>query len=114
MTAKSPASVAVSLVLVTFVLTGCGGQSRGNADAEENRAATPAEGGATSTAGSAGQPKNYGDTKASTEVDGRSPSASPTGLSKDTKTEHNVNTPAAGASTGQQTQQAENKPAPRE
>ena len=89
---------ALTLVLLT---AGCGGQSRGNAYAEENRAATPAEGGATSSAGSAGQSKNFGATQAKTEVDGRSPSASPTGLSQDAKPEHNVNTPASGASTGQ-------------
>ena len=89
------------LAAVAFALAGCGGQSRGNADAQENRAATPAEGGATSTAGSAAEAKNYGDTQAKTEVDGRSPSASPTGLSQDASAQHNVNTPASGASTGQ-------------
>lgn len=87
------------LSLATLATTGCGGQSRGNADAYENRAATPAEGGATSTAGSAGQAKNYGDTHQKKQVDGQSPSASPTGLSQDASAEHNIDTPAAGAST---------------
>ena len=92
--------------------TGCGGQSRGNADAGENRAAAPSEGGATSTAGSAGESKNYGDTRAKTEVDGRSPNASPTGLSQDASAEHNVNTPASGASTGQQSAQPDRQQEP--
>ena len=95
------------LAVVGLAASGCGGQSRGNADAqEETRAAKPSEGGATSTAGSAGESKNYGDTRAKTEVDGRSPSASPTGLSQDATAEHNVKTSGAGASTGQQSQQA--------
>jgi hypothetical protein len=72
-----------ALAATAVVLTGCGRQSRGNSDAQENRAATPAEGGATSTKGSAGESKNFGDTRTKTEVDGKSPSASPTGLSKD-------------------------------
>jgi hypothetical protein len=99
----SPFALLASLALL--VGAGCGGQSRGNADAQENRAASPAEGGATSTTGSAAESKNYGDTRAKTEKDGRSPSASPSGLSQDTKAEHNVQTPASGASTGQQAQQ---------
>jgi hypothetical protein len=103
MKTKTPWSVvtAASLALA-LLLPGCNRQSRGNSDAERNRAATPAEGGATSTAGSAGESKNFGDTRTKTEQDGRSPSASPTGLSKDTKAEHAIDTPAAGASTGQQ------------
>ena len=97
--------VALTLGPAVLTLSGCGGQSRGNADAEsENRAAKPSEGGATSTAGSAGESKNYGDTRTKTEVDGRSPSASPTGLSQDATAEHNVKTSGAGASTGQQSQ----------
>lgn len=104
-----PCRLVVALALSAFVLTGCGRQTRGNADADENRATTPADGGATSTAGSAGESKNFGDTRAKTEVEGRSPSASPTGLSQDTKTEHNVNTPASGASTAPQSQQGQNK-----
>src|SRR5688572_21031866 len=104
----------LTLALGGFLATsGCGRQSRGNADAEnQSRAATPAEGGGTSTAGSAGESKNYGDTRAKTEVDGRSPSASPTGLSQDATAEHNVKTPGAGASTGQQSQQARPKEEP--
>ena len=101
----------VSLVVLGALVTaGCGRQSRGNADADDkSRAATPAEGGGTSTAGSAGEAKNFGDTRKKTEVDGKSPSASPTGLSQDASAQHNVQTPAAGASTGQQSQQAERK-----
>ena len=99
----------LSLALAAVVATGCGRQTRGNADAQENRAAKPAEGGGTSTAGSAGDSKNFGDTRTKTEVDGRSPSASPTGLSQDTTAEHNVQTSGAGASTGQQSQQAKSK-----
>jgi hypothetical protein len=105
----SPFRLLVPLALFGLILSGCGGQTRGNADAQENRAKTPADGGATSTSGSAGDSKNFGDTRAKTEVDGRSPSASPTGLSQDTKAEHNVNTPASGASTGQQSQQSQKK-----
>ena len=106
-----------SLVIGVFILgvavAGCGRQSRGNADAyDQSRAAKPSEGGATSTAGSAGDSNNYGDTRRKTEVDGQSPSASPTGLSQDTKAEHNVSTPGAGASTGQESQQARPKQEP--
>ena len=101
-------SLCTTAALAVLLTTGCGRQTRGNADAYENRAATPAEGGATSTAGSAGESKNYGDTRAKTEVDGRSPSASPTGLSQDTKAQHNVSTPGSGASTGQQNQSPPN------
>ena len=104
----------IPLAIAALVFSGCGRQTRGNADAEENRAAAPANGGATSTAGSAGESKNFGDTRKKTEVDGRSPSASPTGLSQDTKAEHNVSTPASGASTGQQSQQAPTRQEPRE
>lgn len=73
------------LAALTLVLAaGCNrGQTRGNADANENRAATPAEGGATSTTGSAGDARNFGDTRTKTQSDGASPSASPTGVSKD-------------------------------
>ena len=99
------------LLAAALVTAGCGGQSRGNADAyEKNRAATPAEGGSTSTAGSAGESKNFGDTRAKAQEDGRSPSASPTGLSQDTSAKHNIQTSGAGASTGQQTQQAQPRP----
>jgi hypothetical protein len=84
MKTKLPSVVAVSGLALALLLGGCGGQSRGNADAIENRAATPAEGGATSTAGSAGQSKNFGDTRAKAQQDGQSPSASPTGVSTDT------------------------------
>jgi hypothetical protein len=82
MNANSLKALAATLVMGVG-LTGCGGQSRGNADANQNRAASPAEGGSTSTAGSAGESKNFGDTRAKTEAEGRSQSASPTGLSKD-------------------------------
>lgn len=95
--------------LATLAATGCSRQSRGNSDAQENRAATPAEGGATSMAGSAGEAKNFGDTQKKTEVDGRSPSASATGLSQDATAGHNVQTSGAGASTGQQSRQAQSK-----
>ena len=108
-THSAPTRLVVPLALAALLLAGCGRQTRGNADAQENRAAAPAEGGATSTAGSAGESKNFGDTRAKTEVDGRSPSASPTGLSQDTKPEHNVSTPASGASTAPQSSQGQNK-----
>ena len=99
-----------AIAVIALATAGCGGQSRGNADAhDKNRAASPSEGGATSTAGSAGEAKNFGDTRTKTEVDGRSPSASPTGLSQDATAQHNVQTSGAGASTGQQTQQARPK-----
>ena len=75
---------AVALVIAVVVLTGCNRQSRSNADStEKSRAATPAEGGSTSTAGSAGESKNFGDTRKKTEVEGQTQTASPTGLSKD-------------------------------
>jgi hypothetical protein len=65
---------------------GCNRQTRGNADARaESRAATPAEGGATSTQGSAGDAKNFGDTRTKQKQDATTPSASPTGLSQDAK-----------------------------
>jgi hypothetical protein len=106
----SRTSFVLAVAVAGFAIAGCGRQSRGNADAyDQSRAAKPSEGGATSTSGSAGESKNFGDTRTKTEVDGRSPSASPTGLSQDTKAEHNVSTPAAGASTGQQSQQAQPK-----
>jgi hypothetical protein len=76
----------LAAAVVVLVLAGCNRQTRGNADAnQQSRAATPREGGATSTAGSAGDPKNFGDTRAKTQEDGQSPSASPTGWSKDAK-----------------------------
>jgi hypothetical protein len=86
------------------VASGCNRQTRGNADRNpQNRAATPAEGGATSTAGSAGEAKNFGDTHAKTVEDGQSPSASPTGWSKDAKagdTGGAVNEPSQPAPAG--------------
>jgi hypothetical protein len=94
---KGPSVAALSALVVA--LSGCGGQTRGNADAEANRAKTPAEGGATSTAGSAGESKSFGDTRAKTQEDGASPSASPTGLSKDAKagdTGGGINQPKTG------------------
>lgn len=101
----------VVAALLALAGTGCNRQSRGNADASNDnvRAASPAEGGATSTAGSAGDPKNFGDTRQKAQVDGQSPSASPTGLSQDASAQHNVQTSGAGASTGQQTQQAKSR-----
>ena len=96
-----------------LIASGCGRQSRGNADAmDQSRATTTAEGGATSTAGSAGESKNFGDTRTKTEVDGRSPSASPTGLSQDATPRHNVQTSGAGASTGQESLQSQSKREP--
>jgi hypothetical protein len=92
----------VSTLVCSAVLAtapGCNRQSRGNADANANRAASPAEGGGTSTQASAGDPKNFGDTQAKAQTDGRSPSASPTGRSQDTNAAHNVQTTGAGAST---------------
>ena len=112
-TKLSQASLGVAALLATLIVTGCGGQSRGDADAyDKNRAASPAEGGATSTAGSAGESKNFGDTRAKTEVDGRSPSASPTGLSQDATAKHNVQTSGAGASTGQEKLQGQPREQP--
>ena len=106
-------SLILTVSICGLLASGCGRQSRGSADAyDESRAAKPSEGGATSTSGSAGESKNYGDTRARTEVEGRSPSASPTGLSKDAKAGHNVSTPGAGASTGQSSQQAQPKQEP--
>ena len=78
------AAAMVSALLTPTV--GCNRQTRGNADAENSsRAASPQEGGATSTAGSAGESKNFGDTRAKQQQDGQSPGASPAGLSKDAK-----------------------------
>src|SRR3954468_19089582 len=76
----------LAAAVVVLVFAGCNRQTRGNADADQqSRAATPREGGATSTAGSAGDRKNFGDTHAKAQQDGQSPSASPTGWSKDAK-----------------------------
>jgi hypothetical protein len=112
-TSHSQPRLILAMSFCVLLVSGCGRQSRGNADAyDQSRAATPSEGGATSTAGSAGESKNYGDTRTKTEVDGRSPNASPTGLSQDATAEHNVSTPGAGASTGQQSQQARPKQEP--
>jgi hypothetical protein len=80
---KSGLIAACALAASTFA--GCNRQTRGNADADnQSRASAPPDGGS-STAGSAGQAKNFGDTRAKTQQDGTSPSASPTGLSKDAK-----------------------------
>ena len=101
----TPARVVACIVLV-LAATGCSRGSRGNPDAQEkNRAATPAEGGATLTTGSAGESKNFGDTRTTTQVEGRSPSASPTGLSKDTTAQPAVQTPTTVTPTGQQPSQ---------
>lgn len=57
------------------IVTGCNRQTRGSADAaEQSKAASPAEGGATTTAGSAGRPENFGDVDAKRRVDEASPS----------------------------------------
>lgn len=58
---------------LTFA-AGCGGQTRGTSDAEQNRAASPAENGNVSTKGAAGRPENFGDTGAKKAVDEQSPS----------------------------------------
>lgn len=51
---------------LAFGTAGCDRQTRGNADAQgHSRAASPEEGGATTTTGSAGQAKNFGDTSRS-------------------------------------------------
>lgn len=61
-----------------FLVAGCGRQTRGSADADgPSRAATPAEGGAVSTAGSAGQAKNFGDTSRSGAHSGVTPPERP-------------------------------------
>lgn len=88
-------------ILAALLAGGCGRQTRGNADMEKNRAATPAEGGATSTAGGAGDPRNFGDTRATQQQEGTSQSASPTGWSKDAKTGETSGTtpPATGTNT---------------
>jgi hypothetical protein len=65
-------STSAVTALLALGLTGCGGQTRGKADAEV-RAATPAEGGATSTAGAAGSSKNFGDTRTREVVEESSP-----------------------------------------
>ena len=79
-------SLAAGLAALLLAGSGCNRQTRGNADAENrSRAASPQEGGATSTAGSAGESKNFGDTQAKQQQEGHSPSASPTGLSQDAK-----------------------------
>lgn len=85
-TNSSKLFLAAGLAALIVGSAGCNRQTRGNADAENrSRAASPQEGGATSTAGSAGESKNFGDTRAKQQQDGTSPSASPTGLSKDAK-----------------------------
>jgi hypothetical protein len=53
---------------------GCDGQTRGSSDApRQSEAKSPAQGGATSTAGAAGDPKNFGDTEAKKASDEQSP-----------------------------------------
>jgi hypothetical protein len=80
-----PYGRAALAAVVLACVAGCNRQTRGNDDAaNQSRAATPAEGGATATSGSAGESKSFGDTNAKARADGVSPSASPTGLSKDT------------------------------
>lgn len=71
--------VAGVLALLVLGTVGCGRQTRGNADAENrNRAATPAEGGATSTAGAAGSSANFGDTRTKKAVDESAPAGKST------------------------------------
>ncbi len=68
-------TLVVTGVLAFAVGAGCNRQTRGNADAvQQNKAASPAEGGATSTAGSAGRPENFGDIEAKKRTDEASPS----------------------------------------
>ena len=97
-------SLATVLAALLIGGTGCNRQTRGNADADNrSRAASPEEGGATSTAGAAGESKNFGDTQAKQQQDGASPSASPTGLSKDAKPGDaggGINPPAPRTGTG--------------
>lgn len=83
---KTPTlTILAAASLASLVLTcGCG-KTRGNADVDKTRAATPQEGGATLTQGSAGDAKNFGDTRATTQQTGVTPSESPTGWSKDAK-----------------------------
>lgn len=65
----------ITLALAALpMFAGCNRGSKANV----NDVANPAH-------GSANEPKNMGDTRAKTNEDGRSPSASPTGLSKDAK-----------------------------
>lgn len=62
-------------VLGLVLGTGCNRQTRGNADAtQQSKAASPAEGGPSSTAGSAGRPENFGDVEAKKRADEASPS----------------------------------------
>ncbi|HUR57778.1 MAG TPA: hypothetical protein VM029_08710 [Opitutaceae bacterium] len=71
-------AVMVAAGALALAMTGCGRQTRGNADAEANRAKTPAEGGATSTKGDAGSAKNFGDLEAKKATDEASPSGQTT------------------------------------
>jgi hypothetical protein len=81
---RLPLIVGATTLGLAIALSGCGRQTRGSADAhDQSRAASPAEGGATSTQGSAGDSTSFGDTRSKTQQDGVSPSASPTGMSKD-------------------------------
>jgi hypothetical protein len=90
-----------------LVFTGCNRQTRGSADAnEQSRAASPSEAGGTSTAASAGQSKNFGDTAAKKEQDGSSPSASPTGVSQDTRETQTTRAQSPSPSPSQQTNPA--------
>jgi len=93
------ATLTAAFSLAAFASGGCDRKTRSNPADEQHRAATPAEGGNTLTQGSAGDRKNFGDTRATTQVDGKSPSASPTGMSKDTTPARQTQTPAAGSST---------------
>lgn len=100
MKTNSPIFVTITLTAAVIAIAGCDRKTRANPANEEHRAATPAEGGNTLTQGSAGDRKNFGDTRTKTEVDGKSPSASPTGMSKDVTPAQQTQTPAAGPSTG--------------
>ena len=101
---KTPTlKILVATSLASLVLTcGCG-KTRGNADVDKTRAATPQEGGGTLTQGSAGDAKNFGDTRATKQQTGVTPSESPTGWSKDAKAgEIAPATPPSPQSTQQQ------------
>lgn len=64
----------VALAGCTLAFAGCDGQTRGTSDApRQSEAKSPSEGGATSTVGAAGDPKNFGDTDAKKAEDEQSP-----------------------------------------
>ena len=93
MNSNSLRNVLVYATVAILGFSGCGRQSRGNADAAGAAAADPAK---VNTSGSAGQSKNFGDTQTKATQDGRSPSASPTGLSQDVTADPTKQPPAQG------------------